>query len=129
MTKIVCTLCLLLSYSISHAAENVLTPEQIDDGWIALFDGETHFGWQATSDANWRVEDGTITVDSGDEGWLMSTSEFADYELHVEFQAPETTNGGVFLHSPQSDGPGTGLLRSEHRSCGESVSDCFDRGA
>ena len=71
-------------------------------GWgaeISLFDGETLFGWQATSDANWRVEQGEIRVDSGPAGWLMTTSEFADFELHIEFKAPVATNSGVFLRT------------------------------
>jgi hypothetical protein len=88
----------------AHAAE-VITPEQAAEGWIALFDGQAPlegqslFGWQPTSDANWRVEDGEIRVDAGKPGWLMTTSQFADYELHVEFKAPPTTNSGVFLRT------------------------------
>ena len=87
----------------THAAEptpNQLTPEQIAEGWISLFDGETLFGWQPTSDANWKVEDGAITVSEGEQGFLATTAEFADYELHVEFKAPPTTNSGVFLRTP-----------------------------
>jgi hypothetical protein len=85
----------------SIAAEpNQLTPEQIADGWISLFDGETLFGWQPTSNANWTVEDGEIHVSSGEQGFLMTTSEFADYALHVEFKAPASTNSGVFLRTP-----------------------------
>jgi hypothetical protein len=84
----------------AHGAElNTLTPEQFAEGWINLFDGETLFGWQATSDANWNVENGEIHVSAGNQGWLMTTSEFADYELHVEFKAPATTNSGVFLRT------------------------------
>ncbi len=100
MIKLFRTALLLFTCCNVHAAENVLTPEQVSDGWISLFDGETLFGWQATSDANWHVEDGTIKVESGDEGWLMTTSEFADYELHVEFKAPADTNSGIFLRTP-----------------------------
>lgn len=84
-----------------RAAEpNQLTPEQIAAGWINLFDGETLFGWTPTSDANWKVEDAAITVSEGEPGFLMTGSEFADYELHVEFKAPATTNSGVFLRTP-----------------------------
>jgi hypothetical protein len=79
---------------------NQLTPAQIAEGWINLFDGETLFGWQATSDANWKVENGEIRVSSGNQGWLMTTSDFADFALHVEFKAPATTNSGVFLRTP-----------------------------
>ena len=97
--RALCCLLFILLLTPARAAE-VITPEQAAEGWIALFDGETLFGWQPTSDANWRVEDGEIRVDAGKEGWLMTTSEFADYELHVEFKAPPTTNSGVFLRTP-----------------------------
>lgn len=93
------SLLFILLLPATHAAD-VITPEQAAEGWIALFDGQSLFGWQATSDANWRVEDGEIRVDAGKEGWLMTTSEFADYELHVEFKAPPTTNSGIFLRTP-----------------------------
>ena len=83
------------------AEPNQLTPEQAAAGWISLFDGETLFGWQPTSKADWKVENGLIRVTSGEQGFLMTGSEFADYELHVEFQAPAMTNSGVFLHMPQ----------------------------
>lgn len=79
---------------------NQLTAEQIAEGWISLFDGETLFGWTPTSNANWTVEDGAIAVSEGGEGFLMTNSEFGDYELHVEFKAPATTNSGVFLRTP-----------------------------
>lgn len=79
-----------------------LSEEQIDEGWIALFDGETLFGWQPTSDANWHVEDKVIRVDSGEPGWLMTTSQFADYQLHVEFRGTAETNSGIFLRSAET---------------------------
>lgn len=100
LKTILAFLFLFSSLSFASAGEESLTPDQINDGWISLFDGKTLFGWEATNDANWRVEDGAITVDSGGEGWLMTTSEFSDYELHVEFQAPATSNSGIFLRTP-----------------------------
>ena len=78
----------------------LLTEAQLADGWISLFDGETLYGWKPTSDANFRVEEGTIVVDDGKAGFLRTTSQFSDYELHVEFSAPATTNSGVFLRTP-----------------------------
>ncbi|MEZ6068980.1 MAG: DUF1080 domain-containing protein [Pirellulales bacterium] len=78
---------------------NKLSEAEIADGWILLFDGGSLFGWQPTSEANWRVQDGAIHVSEGERGLLLTTSEFADYELHVDFRAPQTTNSGVFLHT------------------------------
>ena len=82
------------------AAPATLTPEELADGWILLFDGETTFGWETTSDANWKVADGVVSASSGQAGFLSTTSEFADYVLKVDFRAPAQTNSGVFLRTP-----------------------------
>ena len=77
-----------------------LTGDQIADGWIALFDGETKYGWKSTNrDVNWKVVDGALQASEGPIGFLVTRTEFADYELHVEFRAAAGANGGVFLHT------------------------------
>ena len=102
--RLVFSLVLLSLYTTSAVAKesrnpNPLTPEQIRDGWILLFDGETLYGWEQVNDVNWHVQDGEIRASQGEVGWLMTTSEFADYTLHVEFRAGEDSNSGVFLRS------------------------------
>jgi len=82
------------------AGPNTLTPEELADGWILLFDGETDFGWHAAKKADWKVADGAITVSAGEPGLLATTSEFSDYVLRLEFRAPRGTNSGVFLRTP-----------------------------
>lgn len=67
--------------------------------WETLFDGRTLAGWKATSDANWRVEDGAIVVDSGARGFLIHKDRFQNYELTVEFKAARGANSGVFLNT------------------------------
>jgi len=91
--------CLL--HSQATAEQNRLTPEQVADGWILLFDGETLFGWQKTDGVDWQVTDGEICATKGPIGLLTTTGQFADYELHVEFKATEQTNSGVFLRTIQ----------------------------
>lgn len=79
-------------------AKKLLTPEEAAAGWIALFDGESLFGWKSTKeDINWSVKDGAITADSGSNGVLLSSVPFGDFELICEFRAAEGTNSGVFL--------------------------------
>jgi hypothetical protein len=89
------------SAAAPNETPNTLTDQEAADGWILLFDGETLFGWEPNSDANWAVKDGAITVSSGEKGLLCTTSRFADYEFSAEFQAASGTNSGVFLRTPR----------------------------
>jgi len=103
MRHLLTSLLLCLSstpFTYSLAAEhNRLTPEQIEEGWISLFDGETLFGWEKTKGVDWQVTGGEIRATMGEVGFLWTTSEFADYSLHVEFRAGSETNSGIFLRS------------------------------
>ena len=99
--------------SDTHEMANARIPwlegSRIEQGWIALFDGTTLYGWRAESDANWKVVDGEIHVDRGPVGLLRTTSQFDNFELSLEFKAARTTNSGVFIRtSPQPQNPGPG---------------------
>ncbi len=80
---------------------HTLNEEELAQGWISLFDGQTLFGWEQQNKANWRVEDGAIVVDEGEVGLLTTTSQFSDYQLTLQFRAAKGTNSGVFLHTPK----------------------------
>jgi hypothetical protein len=85
----------------SRAAENTLTPEEISEGWILLFDGETLFGWTPRGTAQWQVQDGALTPNEGTGGgFLCTTTELADFELKADFWIDEKANSGVFLRCP-----------------------------
>lgn len=79
-----------------------LTQDEVLDGWISLFDGESLYGWKASRKADWKVVDQAITVDGGQRGLLVTTSQFDDFELVLEFKAPEATNSGVFIRTSPS---------------------------
>ena len=52
-----------------------LTAQEISDGWIRLFDGETTFGWKSNqTDINWKVADGVVSADKGSIGLLVTTT-------------------------------------------------------
>jgi hypothetical protein len=82
------------------AEPNQLSKEELADGWILLFDGQTDFGWTASSKADWNVADGALSVSAGEPGLLCTTSQFGDYLLKLEFRADADTNSGVFLRTP-----------------------------
>lgn len=90
----------LTTLRLAAAEPNTLTSEELAEGWILLFDGSSLYGWEPTSEANWSVSDGAISVSQGEPGLLVTTSEFADYLLRLEFRHPAQTNSGVFLRTP-----------------------------
>lgn len=88
-----------------------LSKEQIQAGWIQLMAPQDHFGWTATGGSEWRVDDSADAVAEGDKpGWLMTTTEWSDFELTLEFRCVDRdANSGVFLRTslnpkdPQKD--------------------------
>lgn len=103
------TLAAVLLLAIGNRAEaetlNTLSPAEIADGWILLFDGSTLFGWKASSKADWQVVDGTITASQGEPGLLHTTSQWGNFTLKVDFRSQPGANSGIFLRtSPNPNG-------------------------
>ena len=93
--------------SDSIGQPRVLSQEEIRQGWLQLFDGESFFGWQNASTANWEIQDRCLTVDQGQApGLLATTTQFDCYRLRVDFWASAETNSGIFLRtSPRPKSP------------------------
>jgi len=84
--------------TLGQGAPASLTSEEIREGWIQLFDGETLFGWAPRESGEWTVRDGAIVALPGrGTGLLSTTTEFADFELQLEFWVTAKANSGVFL--------------------------------
>ncbi len=76
-----------------------LTGEELAEGWIALFDGQSLFGWKAHSKAVWSIKDGAVGVSEGEKGLLCTSLPFDNYVLKVDFRAANGTNSGIFLRT------------------------------
>src|SRR5689334_18637889 len=61
---------------------NALTPKEIADGWILLFDGETTFGW--TIDGPSEVKNGVWHLGGNKAAKARFTTTFADYDAVIE---------------------------------------------
>ena len=84
----------------SADGHNRLTPEEIEAGWIRLFDGHTLFGWQPNSDTKWSADNGVLIGEDGEtKGLLVTTSRFANYELRCDFRVESAGNSGIFLRT------------------------------
>lgn len=80
-------------------ALQLLSEEQLREGWIALFDGKTLFGWIANSETKWSVEEDEIVSESGTPGLLLTTCGWQDYELRCEAWLERRGNSGLFLRT------------------------------
>jgi hypothetical protein len=91
--------CAARSASASDRPDNELSAEEVAEGWINLFDGQTFFGWQPNNLVNWQITRGVIHADQGEPGLLLTTTEFADFELRCDFRLQKGGNSGIFLRS------------------------------
>ena len=82
-----------------EATMTTLTAEERAAGWRALFDGATTTGWRGFKRADvpdgWRVVDGAITR-VGPGGDLITTDQFGNFELALEWKVQPRGNSGVF---------------------------------
>ena len=85
----------------------LLSVDEIRDGWIQLFDGQTFAGWTPTSDVDWHItDDGLIEASEGEPGLLLTTVPFADFELRCDYWISEGGNSGIFLRcAPEPTSP------------------------
>ncbi len=69
------------------------------EGWIDLGAHHPDFGWQTVGEATWTADGNSVTSD-GKPGWLFTTTQWADFELVVDFRcSDEDANSGVFIRS------------------------------
>lgn len=78
---------------------NTLTPKEIADGWILLFDGETTLGWRsdAPGGAGLAVKNHALVVGALDEA--MPTPRFAHFEIRADYQIVGA-NGSAGMYFP-----------------------------
>jgi hypothetical protein len=80
---------------------NTLTPQEKAEGWKLLFNGRSFEGWRAfkspTPPPGWSVVDGTIAR-VGDGGDLMTSEQYGDFELRLEWKLAQNGNSGIMFH-------------------------------
>jgi hypothetical protein len=78
---------------------NSLSAAEQEAGWALLFDGETLTGWRGYHSpgipAGWRVDDGTLHF-SDNGGDLVTSAEYTNFELSLEWKVNEGGNSGIF---------------------------------
>ncbi len=89
MNRIFCAWTLLFILALARAAEaekfNSLTPQEVAEGWILLFDGEATFGWKIDGEAT--VEKGVLILGGSKPTKAETTTSFDWQNAAFEMEA------------------------------------------
>lgn len=95
--KSILYICLLALIGLFHSGCD-------QNEWIALFDGSTLEGWEASENKDsWRVENGTL-VANGPRSHLFyvgqnSNTTFKNFILEVDVKTESLSNSGIYFHT------------------------------
>ena len=102
LEKGICLMATMFCMYSVMAQTGTLTKKEITDGWALLFDGKSLDGWQKSNGQpfngkGWSVENGVLSTDtaSGHGGDIVTTKQFSDFELSLEFKLEPGTNSGI----------------------------------
>jgi len=82
-----------------------LSKEEIKEGFVSLFDGKTHDGWQGDT-KGYLIENGALVCAPG--GNLFTTKEYGDFILRFQVKLPPNGNNGVGIRTPAKGNPAYG---------------------
>ncbi|MAW96960.1 MAG: hypothetical protein CMF33_17270 [Leeuwenhoekiella sp.] len=102
--------------------KNGLTQSEIQDGWKLLWDGKTTEGWRGGKldrfpDKGWVIEDGNLIVlatggeESAAGGDIVTTKQYKDFDLKVDFKITEGANSGIkyYVDTELNKGEGSSI--------------------
>jgi len=78
-------------------AADGLTPEEVKEGFVSLFDGKTMDGWQGDT-RGYVPEDGVMVCKPG--GNVYTKKEYGDFIFRFEFKLVPNANNGVGIRTP-----------------------------
>ena len=93
----VLTLPLLARAAGAEKAPAALTPKEIADGWILLFDGETTYGWNEAGGSRWTVAKGMLAPQGQAPATLVTTAAFREFELKLQYRNRRDSRAKVLL--------------------------------
>ncbi|MDO7138623.1 3-keto-disaccharide hydrolase [Algibacter lectus] len=99
--------------------KNRLTIDEKKKGWKLLWDGKTTNGWRGAKleefpESGWQIEDGILSVlasggaESTAGGDIVTTEQFGDFELTVDFKLTPGANSGIKYYVDTNINKGAG---------------------
>lgn len=92
------TLCTVI---LTEAQMPALSKQETKQGWTLLFDGKSFNGWQKSNGqpftgTGWKAENGVLsTTGEGHGGDIVTSKDFGDFELSLDFKLEKGTNSGI----------------------------------
>ncbi len=77
------------AWAADDAKLNTLTPKEVAEGWILLFDGETTFSWDAAGKP--EVRDGVLIFGGDKDIRASTTTSFRHYTLKFEYRIEKSS--------------------------------------
>jgi hypothetical protein len=102
---VVIALCMQCKPKATEVSQNVLTPEEVAQGWKLLFDGQTFNGWRnfgADTLVGWTIDSGNMLAlglggDHAND--IITQDEFENFELSLEWKTSPGGNSGIFFNA------------------------------
>ncbi|MEO5904320.1 MAG: DUF1080 domain-containing protein [Gemmatimonadaceae bacterium] len=86
--------------SARPATPNVLSRQDVAEGWRLLFDGRTTTGWREfrkpSISSGWQVVDGSLVRVADGAGDIITNEQFRNFEFALEWNVSEGGNSGIF---------------------------------
>jgi hypothetical protein len=111
-----------ISAAQDKAHLNTLTPQEIREGWVLLWDGVSANGWRGAKQPTfpakgWRIENGMLKVlkssggESANGGDIVTTRKYKNFILKVDFKITEGANSGIkyFVNTDLNTGAGSAI--------------------
>ena len=91
----------------ARAADNELTPQERQDGWVLLFDGKSPGGWvnkdKPLPAAN--IQDGAINPHKAGAYVTYYKEPFDNFVLSCDFKVSKGANSGIFIRTADMNDP------------------------
>lgn len=100
---------LMLTFTTNAQKLNKVSRKEKKAGWELLFNGKNFEGWkifQGGEVQGWKVIDGVLNnsgVGSDHGGDIITTAQYQDFELYIEWKIASQSNSGIFIHVQEGD--------------------------
>lgn len=90
-----------IATTFGQVKDNYLTEKEKEKGWKLLFNGSDLDGWTSVGkdqppSTGWKVENGILIKTENERGGdIITSNEYSDFELSLEFKITEGANSGI----------------------------------